>query len=267
MSGKNRYSAIIERIFTSKFKRGMKTVDFRREEFETVARDLQIKLPKNLGDLIYSFRFRTALPEIIQAEASKGEVWIIRLNGRGRYRFALITDRPLRPNENLAITKVPDATPGIVAKYAFDDEQALLAQLRYNRLVDVFTGVTCYSLQNHLRTYIDDLGQVEVDELYVGLDKKGVHYVFPVQAKVGTDKLSIVQVEQDLTACAEKCPNLICRPIGAQFMGDGIIALFELEQTEGNVKTFLKNTINSSPRRTLQTKIWKVTGGDLVIKN
>ena len=32
------------------------------------------------------------------------------------------------------------ATPGIVAKYAFNDEQALFAKVRYNRLVDVFTG-------------------------------------------------------------------------------------------------------------------------------
>jgi len=236
MKGKNRYSAIIESIFTSKFKRGMRTVDFMREEFESVARALQIKLPKNLGDLIYSFRYRTPLPELIQAEAGKGEIWIIRLTGRGQYRLALIENRPLIPNANLSITKIPDATPGVVAKYAFNDEQALLAQLRYNRLVDVFTGVTRYSLQNHLRTAIRDLGQVEIDELYVGLDKKGVHYIFPVQAKGGIDKLSVVQVEQDLAVCAAKFPNLICRPIGAQFMIGGIIALFEFEPDEESVK-------------------------------
>jgi len=46
----------------------------------------------------------------------------------------------------MAITKVPDSSPGIVAKYALSDEQALLAKVRYNRLVDIFSGVTCYSL-------------------------------------------------------------------------------------------------------------------------
>jgi hypothetical protein len=46
--------------------------------------------------------------------------------------------------------KVPDATPGVIAKYALSDEQALLAKLRYNRLVDLFTAITCYSLQSHL---------------------------------------------------------------------------------------------------------------------
>lgn len=232
----SRYSAIIENIFTSKFKPGMKTVDFAREEFETVAHRLRIKLPKNLGDLVYSLRYRAGLPERIRAEAGEGEMWIIRPIGKSRYRLALIASRPIQPSANLAMTKIPDATPGIISRYAFDDEQALLARLRYNRLIDIFTGVTCYSLQNHLRTTVPDMGQVETDELYVGLDKKGIHYVFPIQAKGGTDKLNIVQIEQDFAMCAHKLPTLICRPIGAQFIDAATIALFEFEQTDGTVR-------------------------------
>lgn len=142
----------------------------------------------------------------------------------------------MTPNANLSETKVPDATPGIVAKYAFNDEQALLARLRYNRLVDIFTGVACYSLQNHLRTTVPNMGQVETDEIYVGLDKKGVHFVFPVQGKGGKDKLNVVQIEQDFGVCAHKFPALVCRPLGAQFIGDGVIVLFEFEQTSAGVR-------------------------------
>jgi len=235
MKRKNRYSAILERIFTTKFKAGVRQVDFEREEIETVARQLRIKLPKNLGDLIYSFRYRADLPERIRRAADEGETWIIRPTGKARYRLVLVPDKPIQPNPNLAMTKVPDATPGIVTKYAFNDEQALLARLRYNRLVDIFTGVTCYSLQNHLRTTVPEMGQVETDELYVGVDKKGSHYIFPIQAKGGTDKLNVVQMEQDFAVCAHKFPGLICRPIGAQFMEGGVIALFEFEQSNGAV--------------------------------
>lgn len=128
----------------------------------------------------------------------------------------------------LAQTRIPDATPGLVARYTLDDEQALLARLRYNRLVDVFTGVTCYSLQNHLRSTAPGIGQVETDELYVGVDARGAHFVFPVQAKGGRDRLGVVQVEQDVALCAAKFPALACRPIAAQFMDGDVIALFEL---------------------------------------
>jgi hypothetical protein len=76
---------------------------------------------------------------------------------------------------------------------------------------------------------------METDELYVGVDKKGVHYVFPIQAKGGTDKLNIVQIEQDFAVCAHKFPLLCCRPVAAQFMRDGVIALFEFEQNDTGI--------------------------------
>jgi hypothetical protein len=120
--------------------------------------------------------------------------------------------------------------------YALGDEQALLAKLRYNRLIDIFTGVTCYSLQNHLRTTINGMGQVETDEIYVGIDRRGAQYVIPLQAKGGNDKIGIVQIEQDIALCAEKFPLLICRPIAAQFIDAGRIALFEFEESDEGIK-------------------------------
>ena len=92
----------------------------------------------------------------------------------------LVGNVPLTPNPNFAVTKIPDATPGIIGKYTFSDEQAVLARVRYNRLIDIFLGITCYSLQNHFRTTVPGMGQVETDEMYVGVDKSGAHYVIPV---------------------------------------------------------------------------------------
>lgn len=231
----NRYSAIIEKIFFSKYEKGMREVPFERQEMEKFAARLKINLPKNLGDLVYSFRYRAILPPSISSLAGKDEIWIIRPAGRAKYSLVLVKDTPILPNQHMAVTKIPDATPGIVAKHAFNDEQALLAKVRYNRLVDIFSGVTCYSLQNHLRTTVPDMGQVETDEIYIGVDKKGAHYVFPIQAKGGRDKLNIVQIEQDFAVCATKFPLLVCRPIAAQFMDEGVIALFEFESGENGI--------------------------------
>jgi len=222
-------------VSVSKYEKGMREVPFEREEMEKFASKLKVKLPKNLGDLVYSFRYRAMLPHRITSLAGPEEIWIIRPSGRSKYSFALVQHRPILPNELMAITKVPDATPGIIAKYAFNDEQALLAKMRYNRLVDIFSGITCYSLQNHLRTTVPEMGQVETDEIYIGVDKKSAHYVFPIQAKGGKDKLSVVQIEQDFAVCAAKFPLLVCRPIAAQFMEAGVIALFEFESGENGV--------------------------------
>ena len=157
-------------------------------------------------------------------------------DGIAKYVFVAMAFTDIRPNERLAETKIPDATPGVVARYSLSDEQALLARLRYNRLVDVFTGVACYSLQSHLRTSIANLGQIETDEVYVGVDKAGVHYVFPVQAKAGRDFISVVQIAQDFELCAAKFPTLVARSIAAQFMEDELIAMFELERDGAEVR-------------------------------
>ena len=240
MAKKNRYEQIIERIFLAGYKEGAGEVEFERVDIVRAAAELGVTLPKNLGDLIYSFRYRTELPESITAHAPRGKNWIIRPAGRSRYRFVATDLTVVEPSVSLALTKIPDATPGVIEMYALSDEQALLAKLRYNRLIDIFTGVTCYSLQSHLRTTVPDVGQVETDELYIGLDRKGAHYIFPVQAKGGRDRLSVVQIEQDMALCANRFPTLICRSIAAQFLGEDIIAMFEFEEGEQGIAIALE---------------------------
>lgn len=231
----NRYSRLVAKIFAQNYTKGAREVAFQREDLVRTAAKLDIKLPKNLGDIVYSFRYRAALPESIRKRAPDGLAWVIRPIGQAKYKFSLTAMPRILPNTLLAETKIPDATPGIIARYAVNDEQGLLTKLRYNRLIDIFTGVTCYSLQNHLRTTVPDMGQVETDVVYVGVDQRGAQYIFPVQAKGGTDQLGIVQIEQDFALCATKFPQLICRPIAAQFIEDNLIALFAFEEGEKEV--------------------------------
>ncbi len=226
----NLYTKLIERIFLERFKPGVETVEFHRTDIESAAKSLGVRLPKNLGDLIYTFRYRVQLPKTIRQRAPTGRHWIIRPNGKSRYRFVAVSLSVVTPNANLAETKIPDSTPGIIDMYALSDEQALLAKLRYNRLVDIFTGLTCQSLQSHLRTTVPGIGQVETDDVYIGVDKRGVHYILPVQAKSGRDYINIVQIEQDIAMCRDKFSSLICHPIAAQFTLNGLIAMFLFEE-------------------------------------
>lgn len=231
----NRYTQIIEKIFFRHYQPGNTEVTFDRSEINEVTAKLGLKQISNVGDAVYSFRFRIDLPQSIKATAPTGLEWMIRQAGISRYQFVLTKFVNIVPKEGLVVTKILESTPGVITKYALDDEQALLAKLRYNRLIDIFTGITCYSLQNHLRTTAPNLGQVETDEVYIGIDSRGAHYVLPVQAKGGRDKLGVVQIEQDMAMCESKFPKLICRPIAAQFMEGNVIALFQFEQTEEGV--------------------------------
>jgi hypothetical protein len=232
----SRYSDLIASIFADKHDGSAAPVEFARTDIEGAAAALQMNLPRNLGDVIYSFRFRAALPQSIVTTAPQGLEWVIKLAGRGLYRFELVSEARVVPNPNLIVTKVPDATPEIIGQHALGDEQAVLAKVRYNRLIDIFLGVTAYSLQNHLRTTVENMGQIEIDEVYLAIDRHGAQYIVPVQAKGGNDEIGLVQVEQDLAWAEAKFPRLTPRAIATQFMADDVIAMFELTLQDSEVR-------------------------------
>lgn len=232
----SRYASLIEAIFFHHYAAAVEAFEFQRDELESQARLLSMVLPKNLGDVVYSFRYRNPLPDRILATQPEGREWIVEGAGHGKYRFRLVSANRVRPRLDLVRISIPDSTPELIRRYALDDEQALLAIVRYNRLIDIFLGLTTYSLQNHLRTTVKGIGQIEIDELYVGLDKRGCHYVIPVQAKGGNDQIGIVQTSQDIRWVEQKFPRLSCRAIAAQFMDDDVVALFELTLQEDEVR-------------------------------
>ena len=224
------YKVIIQKIFADHYNGTGDEFEFEREEIAAAAVTLKVKTPKNLGDVIYTFRYRSKLPQAVLGTQPEGKHWLILGAGDARYRFRLSNLATIEPAKGLLVRKIPDATPEIITRYAFNDEQALLAKIRYNRLIDIFLGITAYSLQNHLRTKVTNYGQIEIDELYVGVDARGAQYVVPVQAKGGKDSLGVIQTIQDTVFCENqpRYAHSIARPVSAQFMSGDIIALFEL---------------------------------------
>lgn len=252
MAKANRYQALISKIFFDGYSGATTEFTFERDALSLGASQLGIDLPKNLGDVIYSVRFRTSLPDDVLATQPPGMEWIIEGAGRSSYRFKLVRINRIVPRADLIRISIPDATPEIIRAYALDDEQALLAIVRYNRLIDTFLGLTTYSLQNHLRTTVKGIGQIEIDELYIGIDKRGCHYVIPVQAKGGKDQIGIVQTTQDIRFVEQKFSGLRCRAIAAQFMEDQVVALFELALAEGEVKVVEERHYKLVPASALQ---------------
>ncbi len=235
---RNAYTRIIEEIFHSRYHPGDAAVPFERREIAETAQRLGINVPKNVGDLIYSLRYRMPMPETISCTAAKDLEWAILPAGRSVYEFRQVRFSEIKPNRQLAWTDIPDATPGSISLYALSDEQSLLATVRYNRLIDIFTGLTCYSLQNHLRTSVpiwnpiqqrDESTQVETDELYIGIDKHGQHFAIPVEAKGEDDALSIVQIWQNSLVCKAKLLDLPVRCIAIQKLSASVVALIELQ--------------------------------------
>lgn len=235
MSDPTNYDRIIIRIFESKFKDGDEEVPFTREDISNAAKYLKVSTPKNLGDVPYTFRYRRPLPKEIIGKAPNGMAWHILGIGVAKYCFVARKPLDLVPKEYLPAIEIPDATPDLIKQYALKDEQALLARLRYARLIDLFLGLVCYPLQSHLRTTVKEIGQIETDDLYVGIDCKGTHYIIPVQAKGLRDHLSEIQIEQDVAMCQDKFPGLTCLPVAAKLHEKEVISLFSFSYEDNRL--------------------------------
>jgi hypothetical protein len=105
----SRYHQLIEKIFFDGYKKNMTVIPFERVALRNAATALDITLPDNLGDVIYSIRFRTPMPPKVLATQPKGLEWIIELVGKAKYQFRLTKISRIVPNPNLSVIRIPDS--------------------------------------------------------------------------------------------------------------------------------------------------------------
>lgn len=218
-------------------------VDKAREKFQS-------ERLGNVGDVTFAFRSkRQAIPDRITKTAPKGYVWTVVNVSSGLHAFKLdFEENQFSFGKGRSETSVLDATPEIVKQFAlFRDEQALLTIVRYNRLVDLFLGLTAYSIQNHMKTAIKTIEgrskQIEIDEVYVGVDQDGHQYLIPVQARRNGEGLSSDQIMSDILFCQQQIdnnfPDMRFKSVGVEFTNSGDmhrIAFAEFELQNGHVR-------------------------------
>ncbi|MHC4644824.1 MAG: endonuclease [Planctomycetota bacterium] len=235
------YEKIIAALFKKKRRGSSKPdrIDFTKDELVETARNLGMQL-RNPPDVVYTFRTRRILPAPILRTGN----WILMPKGKGKFSFVRTTRASfVEIQEGLAHIEILNALPEIVEKYTTKDEQGLLSTIRYNRLIDIFTSITCFHLQSHIRTTITGEGQIEIDDLYVGVDEDAREYVLPTEAKSPDerDKLGWFQIANLVKFAAQCFPNLKCRPIAAKPAGQNLVCLMEFDDNVDHETIAIKN--------------------------
>lgn len=226
------YDQVITRVFTQLHAAspGTNRLPFTKTDIERAVNELGLNI-RNIPDIAYTYRTgRSPLPSGILAYGN----WSIDGAGKSKYIFVRLTRSPyVDIPSDIEVIRILDATPQIVLKYQSKGEQALLAQVRYNRLVDVFTGLTTYHLQGHFRTTVLGVGQVEIDDLYIGIDNNGNSFILPVEAKSTSpkDRLGVVQITQMVKFARQYFPDLSIRPLGVKVLEDGSYLFMEFNDS------------------------------------
>ena len=106
-----------------------------------------------------------------------------------------------------------------------------VTRVLYNRLIDIFTGLTCFHIQNHYRGFVEGMGEVELDALYVGIDKTGKLYILPIEAKSQAENEMIgrVQISQMAKLVRQDFADLDRRILAIKYLKDGTIVIIEFD--------------------------------------
>jgi hypothetical protein len=106
-----------------------------------------------------------------------------------------------------------------------------VTRVLYNRLIDIFTGLTCFHIQNHYRGFVEGMGEVELDPLYVGIDKTGKLYILPIEAKSQAENEMIgrVQISQMAKLVRQDFADLDRRILAIKYLKDGTIVIIEFD--------------------------------------
>lgn len=227
----SQYDEVLLEVFLRHHREGADYLKFRKDELAEACRKRGITV-RNIPDIIYTYRARRMLPRRILATRH----WAIEPAGRGSYAFRLL--------RNLAHFEIPfgdytpvdiyNAIPEVVEGLLRQDEQSLLTRVLYNRLVDIFTSLTCFHIQNHYRSFVAGMGEVELDALYVGVDKAGTLFVIPVEAKsrAESEMMGRIQVSQMARLVRQDFAQLRRRILAVKALADGTIAMVEFDDHE-----------------------------------
>ena len=225
------YDEVIQEVFLRHYAENSNRLPFAKDELVEICLKHGLTV-RNIPDIIYTYRVRKPLPAAILAKG----YWAIEPAGRGQYAFRLLKDSPRFeiPFMDYAPVDIYNAIPEVVEGLLRHDEQSLLTRLLYNRLVDIFTGLTCFHIQNHYRSFVYEMGEVEIDSLYVGVDNRGVLCVLPIEAKSQADSEMVgrIQVSQMARLVRQDFSELERRILATKALQDGTIAFAEFSDDE-----------------------------------
>jgi hypothetical protein len=224
----SQYDEVILEVFLRHYRANADRLLFQKDELAEACGRHGITV-RNIPDIIYTYRSRRSLPAEILATGH----WAIEPAGRGAYAFRLLHNAPHFeiPFGDYAPVDIYNAIPEVVEGLLRQDEQSLLTLVLYNRLVDIFTGLTCFHIQNHYRSFIAGMGEVELDALYVGVDKTGTLIVIPIEAKsqAESEMIGRIQVSQMAKLVRQDFADLGRRVLAIKILADRTIAIVEFD--------------------------------------
>jgi len=234
-----KYEDTIVCVFENKIEDGYDTdeeIPFDRDDIETALDELGLTV-KNVPDIPYAYRSRRSLPEHIERHGYNTIILDNSIEGTDvTYLFTKREQLIHVPDEYDEVHRTSLAElPEPVREYIGKDEQGVLTQVRYAKLLDDFMEMETYHLQSHMRFRVNSR-EAGLDDLYIGVDPDGNDHAIAVEAKGVGETLNKNQLIRNTRGIEQKAnyPNRV-ETVAVKLDEDGYFYVFEfnVHQVDG----------------------------------
>lgn len=115
---------------------------------------------------------------------------------------------------------VLNALPYPLDKFISNERQFLLSQLRYSRLLDIFSGAICFPIYSVAE---------QADEIYIAMQQDSKYHTFLIQAATGDRPLYVSDLKECFDRFATEFSSALVRSIVVQSVAINVIALIEFQ--------------------------------------
>ena len=153
----------VDYLMKNNFINSLTPISFERTDILEICAKEFGKAPKNLGDIIYSLRYRLDYLSTYDYLLEKDYTWTLLSTGIGKYELSPLKKLRIPSLESEDIIYIKDNTPKHIHELRPLNDQSLLMKIIQNDILNEFLQDDLVFLQAHHKVNLQNWGQAEID--------------------------------------------------------------------------------------------------------
>lgn len=216
----------IDYLMKNSFVDSLTPISFERTDILDVCKNEFGEAPKNLGDIVYSLRYRLDYLSNYDYLLEKDYTWTLLSTGIGQYELAPLKKLRLPNLESENVLYVDDQTPAHIHKLRPLNDQSLLMKVIQNGILNEFLQDDLMFLQAHHKVNLNNWGQAEIDGI---LASNNSSHLYLIEVKGYTEVIGWPQMIQLKMYAQQNHPDVLFTPVFIQSHRDWSFSVVQFD--------------------------------------
>lgn len=216
-------------LFLTRARPGITSLRFSTEDVSIAFGKMGIKVPKNLPDIAYQAQKKPA-PVVINSTAPFGCEWILEATGGGGFCFKLVDSNKIHPDAGAEERHLEDKAAAISEAFDMSEQARLELQIQENDLLSDFFGREMSFATRPPRGFVQGIGQVDFDAIFVVRDEPHARLMVTVQYETRPQPICGHKARRMLKFADTRYPDWKTKAVVVQRLADNRVAILELRK-------------------------------------